>query len=296
MKQIVVLSGKGGTGKTSLSAALAHLASGEDHARPAILVDADVDAANLELLLAPQVLKQEEFWGGHKAWINPELCTACGNCLEVCRFDAILETDSGYLVDSVACEGCAACRYQCPGAAIEMQPALAGEWFFSSSRYGPLFHAALRPGQENSGKLVTLIKRHAQMLANAEWDHFEITLTDGPPGIGCPVIAACSQANLALIVAEPSVSGVHDLERILATVEHFKLPACVCLNKADLSPRLAEEISDLCQKKELPLMGKIPYDPFLSEAMLHGQPVTVYAPESPSSQAIAALWNQIRAL
>ncbi|MEJ2556968.1 MAG: ATP-binding protein, partial [Anaerolineae bacterium] len=243
MKQLVILSGKGGTGKTSVAATFAHMAAEGDQPVRAILADADVDASNLELVLSPRVLEAHDFMGGGVAIIDPDACEGCDVCVEVCRFDAIGRMDTGegsLFVDSIACDGCAACVYQCPTQAIHMEQQVAGQWFRSNSRYGPLFHAALRPAQENSGKLVTMVKQQARLLALDEG--YDLVIVDGPPGIGCPVISAASGADLALIVAEPTAAGIHDLERVLQTTEHFNLPALVCINKADLYPAGAGSI------------------------------------------------------
>jgi len=291
IKQLVILSGKGGTGKTSVTAAFAHLAAEGDPPIPAVLVDADVDAANLELVLDPTVESGEDFWGGQIAQIDHHFCAGCGTCETVCRFDAIYESEDEYWVDPIACDGCAACVYQCPEEAITMQPQLAGEWFRSQSHYGPLFHAALRPAQENSGKLVTVVKQHARLLA---MDHkIPLVLVDGPPGIGCPVISAVSGADLALIVAEPTAAGVHDMRRVLQTTDHFGVKALVCINKADIYPAGAVQIGAFCQEQGIEMIGKIPFDTTVTEAMVQGQSVTAYQPESPASQALVSLWNII---
>ena len=280
MKQVVILSGKGGTGKTSVVAALAHLASQE---ASIVLADADVDAANLELVLSPEEVEQHEFVSGSEAVINAELCVACGRCAEVCRFDAITDGAQGYRVDPVGCEGCASCYYQCPAEAIAMRECKAGLWFRSETRFGPLFHAHLYPGQENSGKLVSMVKQQANLWAV---DHgADYVIIDGPPGIGCPVIAACSGAHLALLVTEPTVSGVHDLERVLDTAAHFRVPAAVLINKADINPARAEDIARFCAARGVPLVGHIPFDTIVTKAMLQGQPVTL-ASDGPVSQAL----------
>lgn len=297
MKQLVILSGKGGTGKTSVAAAFAHLAHDGLPPLQAALVDADVDAANLELALNPNRIEEHDFVGGSVAVIDPQLCQACGICEQVCRFDAphpflrggMGGEGEGYFVDPIACDGCAACVYQCPEQAIQMQPQIAGRWFRSESRYGPLFHAELLPAQENSGKLVTLVKQHARLLALE--DGYQAVIVDGPPGIGCPVISAASGADLALIVAEPTVAGLHDMERVLQTTEHFRIPALVCINKADIYPEAVRRIEAYCLQHGIELIGKIPFDPSVTEAMIHAEPVTVYHPDSPASCALVALWQ-----
>ncbi len=291
MKQIVILSGKGGTGKTSVAAAFAHLAATESDQPQTVLADADVDASNLELVLAPQVLETHEFKGGQVAIIDQELCDDCGVCAELCRFDAISEENGVYSVDPIACEGCALCFYQCPPQAIRMEEQVAGQWFRSASRYGPLFHAALFPAQENSGKLVTLVKQQGRLLAMDEG--YDLVLVDGPPGIGCPVISAAAGADLALIVAEPTAAGIHDMERVLATTEHFGVPALVCINKADVYPEGAAEIEAYCEQKGLPLVGQLPFDTVVTRAMVQGQPVTAFDPDNPVSQALRAAWKRV---
>lgn len=291
MKQLAILSGKGGTGKTSVAAAFAHLAAQGEHSIRAVLADADVDASNLELVLEPIVLETHDFIAGGVAVIDSELCEGCGLCIEVCRFDAIPDREAP-LVDPIACDGCAACVYQCPTQAIHMEPQLAGHWFRSDSRYGPLFHAALRPAQENSGKLVTMVKQQARLLALDE--NYDLMIVDGPPGIGCPVISAASGADLALIVAEPTASGVHDLERVLQTTEHFGLPALVCINKADLYPEGTSTIETFCRQRGLEVMGHIPFDTGVTQAMVQGLPVTAYS-DGPAAQALRQVWKRLLA-
>jgi len=288
MKQLVILSGKGGTGKTTVAAALAHLASEE---MPVVLADADVDAANLELVLSPQVQETHDFIGGQVAIIDPDLCTACGICAEVCRFEAIIPGDDTYRVDDIACEGCASCFYQCPVEAIRMEEQVAGRWFRSDTRFGPLFHAHLFAAQENSGKLVTLVKQQGRLRALDEGR--ELLIVDGPPGIGCPVISASAGADLALLVVEPTVSGVHDLERILATTNHFGVPALVCINKADINPSRAAEIAAFCVAQGIALVGRVPYDTVVTEAMVQGLPVTEYD-DGPVTAELKSVWMRIR--
>jgi MinD superfamily P-loop ATPase len=288
MKQLVILSGKGGTGKTTVTAALAHLAS---QGRAIVMADADVDAANLELVLNPTKQEAQDFSGGKAAVIDAAACISCGACAEVCRFDAIVSNNGVYCVDELACEGCAACHYQCPADAIQMEEQRDGQWFRSDTRFGPLLHAHLFAGQENSGKLVTMVKQQARLRAldtNAA-----LVLVDGPPGIGCPVIAACSGADLALHVVEPTVSGVHDLERIMATTDHFGVPSLVVVNKADLNPSRAEEIADYCAERGVEVVGRIPYDTVVTEAMVQGCPVTEYT-NAPVTTALTRVWARVR--
>jgi len=301
MKQLVILSGKGGTGKTSLAAAFAHLACDGPMPLRAVLADADVDAANLELVLQPCSLEQHEFMGGSKAIIDPAKCEGCDICTQVCRFDAVIsprpnwargaQGGEGYHVDPIACDGCAACVYQCPTQAIHMEPQLAGHWFRSESRYGPLFHAALRPAHENSGKLVTLVKQQARLLGLDEG--YQVVIVDGPPGIGCPVISAASGADLAVIVAEPTAAGIHDMRRALETTAHFRVKSLVCINKADIYPAGAEQIDAYCREHDVEMVGRIPFDATVTEAMVHGEPVTAYRPAEPASQAVRDIWHRV---
>ncbi|MGI5835484.1 MAG: ATP-binding protein [Chloroflexota bacterium] len=288
MKQIVILSGKGGTGKTTVAAAVAHLASKEAEIT---IVDADVDAANLELLLSPEKLETHEFVGGKVAAIDQELCTDCGICVEVCRFEAVRRDIHSLHVDPIGCEGCGACFYRCPSQAIQMNDQVSGLWFRSNTRFGPLFHAHLYPAAENSGKLVTELKRQARELAKAESRDYLII--DGPPGIGCPVIASCSGSDLALLVTEPTVAGVHDLQRILGTVRHFTVPAAVAINKCDLNSARRQEIEAFCDAEGIPIVARIPFDTDVTKAMVHGRVVT----EGPSGELSAELeriWNYLR--
>jgi len=288
MKQLVILSGKGGTGKTTVVAALAHLASREF---PIVLADADVDAANLELVLDPAKQEIQDFRGSKSAVIDPAKCTACGVCYDVCRFEAIIPGDAAYRVDGLACEGCAACFYQCPADAIRMEEQRDGQWFRSATRFGPLFHAHLFAGQENSGKLVTLVKQQARLLGQDTGA--ALLLVDGPPGIGCPVISASAGADLALHVVEPTVSGAHDLERILATTDHFGVGSLAVINKADLNLKRAEEIAAFCAGRGVALVGRIPYDDVVTEAMVRGRPVTDYT-DGPVTEALRSVWEQVR--
>ncbi len=293
-KQLVILSGKGGTGKTSLAAGFAHLASLASSAVKVVLADADVDAANLELLLAPQILERHDFWGGKVAVINQTSCINGGDCADICRFDAIYPSSFGglYRIDPIACDGCAACVYQCPTRSIRMEAQISGQWFHSNSLYGPLFHAALIPAQENSGKLVTLVKQNARLLAMDEV--YNMVLVDGPPGIGCPVISATSGADLALIVTEPTAMGIHDMERVLQTTNHFDVKALVCINKADIYPQGTAEIESFCREQGIQVVGQIPFDLAVTKAMVQGQTVTVYDSDAPASRAIKDIWEKVK--
>jgi MinD superfamily P-loop ATPase len=288
MKQLAVVSGKGGTGKTSLTAALAHLAHSDGYSDSLVIADADVDAANLDLLLAPQRQETTDFMGGKVAVIHPDRCAGCGDCTQHCRFDALIEHDGQFVVDPLACEGCGVCTLVCPNNAAELQQNLSGQLYRSTSRYGPLIHAELKPAQENSGKLVSQVRMKARQVAEAEAK--DLVLIDGPPGIGCPVIAALTGVDLVLIVTEPTLAGSHDLERVSGLANHFGLPALVCVNKADLNPEGASTVEKLCTDLGLRHIGSIPYDPNLPAAMAAAEPVTQHFPESPASQAIQQLW------
>lgn len=303
MKEIVVLSGKGGTGKTSVLAALAHLGAREQRL---VLVDADVDAANLGLVLAPAGLAEHDFVGGKLAKIASDRCTGCGDCLRACRFEAIRAAgkEDGvprYVVDPLACEGCAACFHRCPAAAISMREQVAGRWFVANTRFGTLVHAHLFAGQENSGKLVMLVKQQARELARRQGADY--LLVDGPPGIGCPVIAACSGADLALLVAEPTVAGIHDLERILATTEHFRVRALVCINKSDLNPARSREIERFCAGRGVVVVGRVPFDSAVTAAMVQGLTIGEWAEHGPPAadgsavaSELAQMWHKIKPL
>lgn len=294
MKQIVILSGKGGTGKTSLTAALAHKAA-ERH--QLVLADADVDAANLEILLKPVKVDEFPFTGGYKADIDIEKCTGCGRCYDVCRFSAVIPPDSTektYSINRIACEGCNSCVYQCPEEAITSEKTIAGAWFVSESLYGTLYHAEMKAGEENSGKLVTTVKNAA--ISKSREIAESILLVDGPPGIGCPVIAACAGADLAMISTEPGVSAIHDLERILETVRHFGISPAVCINRSDINSAKTLEIENFCKQDGIPLLGRIPYDPNVTRSMSKGLPVNAFDPSSPASIAISEIWEKVSSL
>ena len=281
MKELVVLSGKGGTGKTSIVGSLAALA--EDK----ILADCDVDAADLHLLLEPVVRQKHEFWSGQVAVIDGEKCTQCGLCQELCHFDAIKD----FRVDPVSCEGCGFCHRICPAEAITMEENLSGHWFISDTKYGPLVHARLGIAQENSGKLVALVRQQAKEMA--EKQGAALIISDGPPGIGCPVISSLSGASLALLVTEPTLSGIHDLERVLGVCRHFGVPALVCINKYDINEDNAAKIEDYCREQGIELAARIPFDNVVTQALVKGQPVVKYS-DGPVSRQIKGLWQKLR--
>jgi MinD superfamily P-loop ATPase len=280
MKEIVVLSGKGGTGKTSIVGSLAVLAKGK------VLADCDVDAADLHLLLEPVIRQKHEFWSGQIAVINEDKCTQCGLCQELCHFKAIED----FRVDPVSCEGCGFCYRTCPAEAITMEENLSGHWFISDTKYGSLVHARLGIAQENSGKLVALVRQQAKELAEKQGTKYIIS--DGPPGIGCPVISSLSGANLALLVTEPTLSGIHDLERVLGVCRHFGIPALVCINKYDINQGNTRQIENYCLKQGVEVASKIPFDNVVTEAMIQGLPVVEYSNNSVSRE-ISLLWQNI---
>lgn len=280
MKQIVIISGKGGTGKTTLSASFAVLAQNK------IMCDCDVDAADLFLLMNPDIEKQEDFIGSQKAMIDPEKCIRCGKCITVCRFNAIIN----FQVDPVKCEGCSVCTLVCPNSAVSMSDSNDGIVFSSQTVYGPFFHAQLNPGSGNSGRLVTEIRKRAFALANEQKQ--DMIIIDGSPGIGCPVIASISGTNLALIVIEPTLSGEHDLKRIASLTEHFKIKTMVCVNKYDINQEISDHIENICKEKKIDLIGKIPYDRSVVKAMLSNQPVVKFT-ENGVTEQIKNIWQRI---
>jgi MinD superfamily P-loop ATPase len=288
MPELVVISGKGGTGKTSVVASLAALA------RPVVVADCDVDASDLHLVLEPAIEQCHGFEGGAKARIKPGYCTACGKCEELCRFDAIYFDGPGngsvprtFRVDPTACEGCGVCARFCAEAAIELEPVRSGQWFVSRTRCGPLVHARLDPAEGNSGKLVSLLRQQAKELA---WRDGGLILCDGSPGIGCPVIASLTGATLALIVAEPTLSSLHDLERVWALCRHFSLPAILAVNKWNLNPSITEQIEAHARQWQLPAAGRIRYDASVSEAQIQRRSIVEHDPAG----GLKCLWDVIR--
>jgi MinD superfamily P-loop ATPase len=283
MKELVVLSGKGGTGKTSIVASFAALA------RSKVLADCDVDAADLHLVLQPMIRENHEFWSGQFAVIDEDKCTQCGLCQELCRFDAIHD----FKVDTISCEGCGFCSHICPAEAITMKENMSGHWFISDTKYGPLVHARLGIAQENSGKLVALVRQQARHIA--ESDDLDYVISDGPPGIGCPVISSLSGANLALLVTEPTQSGIHDLERVLNVCRHFGVPALVCINKYDINEDNTRKIEDYCLSQGLMAAAKIPFDNVFTESIVKGIPVVENSRDG-VAKSIESLWQSISRL
>jgi MinD superfamily P-loop ATPase len=281
VKQITVLSGKGGTGKTTLVASFATLA------KKTVLTDCDVDAPDLHLLLNPQIVQTQEFVGSKVAVIDKEKCIQCGKCKELCRFNAIEELS----VDPVLCEGCGVCTYICPAKAIKLTERISGYAFISNTKYGPMSHARLNPGEENSGKLVTLVRKNAKQVA--ETKNCELILNDGPPGIGCPVIASVGGVDVGLIVVEPTLSGIHDMERALGLLNHFGISSLVCINKYDINEENTDRIVEYCGSKGVEVVGKIPFDIIVTEAMVAGKTVVEYSPDNRVSQVIEMAWERL---
>ncbi len=280
VKEITVLSGKGGTGKTSVTASLGILA------QKSVLTDCDVDAPDLHMLLKPEVLEKQEFRASRVAVLDEGLCVQCGKCGTHCRFGAIEKQ----IIDPVLCGGCGVCVYVCPVAAIELEKRVSGYAFISKTKHGPMSHALLNPGEENSGKLVSLVRKNAKKVAEKE--NCTLIINDGPPGIGCPVIASVGGVDVGLIVVEPTLSGIHDMERALGLLNHFKISSLVCVNKYDLNEENTSRIEEFCRSNGVDVVGKVPFDPIVTEAMVAGKPVVEYSPESRVSKAIEELWKQ----
>ena len=283
MKEIVVLSGKGGTGKTCIVGSFAALAENK------VLADCDVDAADLHLLLSPSIKEEQEFWSGQLASIERETCTECGLCQELCPAGAIAD----FQVDPFSCEGCGFCYHVCPVGAVTLQERLSGHWFISDTRYGPLVHARLGIAQENSGKLVALVRKQARQIAQTRG--FDYIISDGPPGIGCPVISSLSGASLALLVTEPTLSGMHDLDRVLGVCRHFGVTALVCVNKYDLNEENAVQIERYCAGQGVEVAARIPFDNAVTEAVVQGVPVVAYTQNRVTGE-IESLWQKVRRL
>jgi len=265
MKEVVVISGKGGTGKTTITASLAALWKDK------VIADCDVDAADMHLLLDPTIQQKSDFYSGVEAVIDGDRCTQCGKCLAVCRFRAI---SPEFVVDSLACEGCGVCPYFCPMDAISLVERHSGEWYVSDTRFGPMVHARLGIAEENSGKLVSLIRKKAKELA--EQRGLDLILSDGSPGIGCPVISSITGASLVIVVTEPTVSGVHDMDRVLDLAKHFQIPAAMIINKYDLNEAMCQTSEARAQEYGTPVLGRIPYDPVVTRAMVQGKTVVEF--------------------
>lgn len=287
MRELVVISGKGGTGKTSLTAAFAHLA------RNAVLCDLDVDAPDLHLIAEPSIQRSGPFLSGHVAEIDPEVCKGCGACEGACAYGAIRKVDGRFVVDAPHCEGCKVCVVSCPEGAIDFPDRLCGTWYESETRFGPMVHALLDPGLENSGKLVTLLKAKAREQASKFG--MDLILSDGAPGIGCPVISSLSQASLVLLVTEPTPSGLHDLGRVVELCRHFRIRSTVLINKADLSPEYQTAIHAFCEAKDIPVVGHLPHDPAVTEAMVRGQAVTEGI-DTPFGAQVRRIWLNLQPL
>ncbi|MFH1930252.1 MAG: P-loop NTPase [Pseudomonadota bacterium] len=282
MKEIVIISGKGGTGKTSIIAAFASLVENK------VLCDADVDAADLHLIMDPEIKEHHDFESGRTAIINQDKCTECGLCRDLCRWDAISED---FVVDSIKCEGCGVCYYFCPEKAIDFPLNTCGEWYLSETRFGPMAHARLGIAEENSGKLVTLIRQEGKKLA--EKNNLDLLLTDGPPGIGCPVIASMGGATAVLIVTEPTVSGRHDMERVAELAAFFKIPAMMCVNKFDLNPSQGEAIEAFARERNISVIGRVPFDPVFTKAMVQGKTIVEFDGQSEGCVAVKSIWETL---
>lgn len=284
MKQLTVLSGKGGTGKTTITASLAALVNN------LVIADCDVDAPDLHMLLHPETLETQEFKGSKLAEIDRGECIQCGLCQKACRFEAI----TGFQVDPIRCEGCGTCVLVCPENAIQLKERVCGQAFISQTEYGMMSHALLYPGEANSGKLVTLVRHNARQIGEKE--ESDLILIDGPPGLGCPVIASVSGIDVGLIVTEPTVTGIHDMKRVLKLLDHFNVLSLVCVNKHDINTANTRKIELFCAKREIRVVGKISFDPIVTEAMVSGKPVVQYASENAVAREVSDMWENISSL
>lgn len=286
MNEIVILSGKGGTGKTCLSAAFATLEE------TMVVADCDVDTANLYLILQPRNQQEEIYLSGYRAYINYEKCTNCGLCAEYCRFGAISFMNEVVTLSATSCDGCKLCSRICPSDAIRMVPSDKSRWYAGTYRNGYMAHARLAPGEENSGKLVNIVRENAKKMAVE--NHIETMIIDGPPGIGCPVISSVTGANKAILVTEPTKSGFHDLKRIWELTENFRIKSYVVINKYDLNYEVSSKIEEWCCNSGISVFGKIPFDKQVVDAMLHCKSIVEWNPNSASAHVIKNIWNSIK--
>ncbi|NAW69722.1 (4Fe-4S)-binding protein [Vibrio sp. V27_P1S3P104] len=289
MKEIVILSGKGGTGKTSLTASFASLAN------KAVFADCDVDAADLHLILQPDIQTIHTFTSGHEAVIRTQDCSQCDVCTDYCRFGAIQRNEESgeYRIDPIACEGCGVCVHFCPDHCIDFPIRKCGEWYHSNTRFGPMVHAHLGIAAENSGKLVSLVRQEAKKKARQI--QADVLLVDGPPGIGCPAIASITGADFLVLVTEPTLSGKHDIERVLQLAKHFSLPASIVVNKWDINPDMTAEIEGLAAAYRAHILGRIRYDKAITQAQIEEKSV-IELGESDVSKEIQIIWNQVQAI
>jgi len=265
MKELVVVSGKGGTGKTTITASFTYLAKNK------VIADCDVDASDMHLITAPDILNTIPFKGRKKAVVNEDKCISCGKCEPACHFDAISDINK---INPIKCEGCGVCDLVCPVDAIDMVETIAGDLHISESRYGPMIHARLRIGEENSGQLVTLVRQYAKIMSADRKK--ELIIIDGPPGTACPTTSAVTGTNLAVVVTEPTLSGLHDLKRVTDVIKHFRVEPVVIVNKYDINKNMTDKIQEYCNEKNIPLLGKIPFDKVVVEAMVAGKSIPEY--------------------
>ncbi|MCF8331332.1 MAG: 4Fe-4S binding protein [Bacteroidales bacterium] len=285
MKQITIISGKGGTGKTSLTAALA------SKMQNTIFTDCDVDAADLYLLLTPEVKQRHTFPGGQTVQINQQKCTSCGICQSLCRFDAIQKKDDVYSIIDHHCEGCKLCMHACPESAIDMLKSESSEWYESDTRFGPMIHARLGIGEDLSGKLVSKLREQAREKAKEL--KADYILTDGPPGVGCPVIASITGTDLGLVITEPTMSGLSDLKRVRELAMQFNLPLKVIINKSDINPEMAKKIEEYCSEHQVEVLAHIPYDKVFLDAMIQQKTLPEFAPEHDLNKILETIHQSI---